>query len=247
VQAVVATGRPTVVVLLNGRVLAIPWIAENVPAIVEAWLPGEEGGSAIAEILFGRANPSGRLPVSLPRSAGQLPVHYSRKWDETTGGAPAEYVDLAASPLFSFGHGLSYARFEYTDLEVEVDGERPEAPVRIGFTLAHAGGPAGEEVVQLYVCDCVASVTRPVRQLVGFARVRLRPGERRRVTFALDASQLAFYDQRMRFVVEPGEFRVWIGATSADLRLEGRFVLAGTVRELNPRRIAATTAQIRSV
>ncbi len=244
VEEVVATGTPTVVVLLNGRVLALPWIAQHVPAILEAWLPGEEGGHAIAEVLFGAVNPSGRLPVSLPHAAGQLPVHYDRRWNQRTGGAPADYIDLPASALFPFGHGLSYTRFEYSNLVIEPDRQSGDHAIRIGLTVENAGGHAGEDVVQLYVRDSVAGVTRPVRQLVGFARVALEPGERRSLVFTLDQSQLAFYDPRMRFVVEPGEFRVFVGASSEDIRLEGRFVLMGEARALDARRIVPTSVAI---
>jgi beta-glucosidase len=243
--AVAATGTPTVVVLLNGRVLSIPRLAERVPAIVEAWLPGEEAGHAIADVLFGIANPSGRLPVSMPRHVGQVPIYHSRKW--ASGKVmlfDADYVDLASTPLFPFGHGLSYTRFAYEALAISPASAPAGAPIEIGFTVRNAGDRPGAEVAQLYVQDVVASVTRPLRQLAGFARVELAPGEARRVHLTLDASQLAFYDRAMRFAVEPGEFRVRIGASSDDVRLDGSFTYTGARRELDPRAILPTAVRV---
>ena len=240
---VVATGTPTVVVLLNGRVLSLAGV--TAPALVEAWLPGEEGGQAIADVLFGAANPSGRLPVSLPRDVGQIPIYHSRKWstDKVILFA-ADYVDLAATPLFPFGHGLSYTRFEYADLAISPPTAPTGGPVEIALSLRNAGERPGTEVVQLYVQDVVASVTRPIRQLAGFAKVELAAGASCRLTFRLDASQLGFYDRAMRFVVEPGEVRVRVGASSEDVRIEGSFRWEGQVRELDPKRIVPTTVRV---
>jgi beta-glucosidase len=246
VEAVVATGTPTVVVLVNGRVLALPWIAAHVPAVLEAWLPGEEGGHAIADVLFGRVSPSGRLPVTMPRSVGQIPLSYNRKWDQHAGiGLGADYTDLPASPLFPFGHGLAYTRFEYRGLEIDPGSVRADDTVRIRLRVTNTGGRAGEEVVQLYVRDPVATVTRPIQQLAGFARVPLEPGTTRAVTFTLHPSQLGLYDRAMRFVVEPGEVVVRIGASSEDIRLEGRFAIEGeSPVEIDPRRILPTAVAL---
>jgi len=245
VDEVLATGTPTVVVLLNGRVLALPQIAAEVPAVLEAWLPGEEGGHAIAGVLFGRVNPSGRLPVTLPRDVGQTPIYHSRKWKLTAQGIfPTDYVDLPAAPLYPFGHGLSYTRFEYGDLAVAPASAAAEVEREIACVVRNVGEVAGDEVVQLYVQDRVASVTRPIRQLAGFARVTLAPGAACRVRFRLHPSQLAFYDRAMRFVVEPGEFRVFVGASSDDVRLEGAFVATGEVRLLDARRIEPTAVTV---
>jgi beta-glucosidase len=245
VDEVVATGTPTVVVLLNGRVLALPEIAARVPAVLEAWLPGEEGGHAIADVLFGRVNPSGRLPVTMPRDVGQVPIYHSRKWKLTAQGIfPTDYTDLPAGPLYPFGHGLSYTRFEYADLAITPASASPDVEREIACTVRNAGERAGEEVVQLYVQDRVASVTRPVRQLAGFARVSLDPGTVCRVRFRLHPSQLAFYDRAMRFVVEPGEFRVYVGASSDDVRLEGAFVASGDVHAVDARRIVPTAVAV---
>ena len=243
VEAVVATGTPTVVVLVNGRVFALPWIAAHVPAVVEAWLPGEEGGGAIADVLFGAVDPSGRLPISMPRTVGQVPVYHGHKSGGGRSQMLGDYSDGPTAPLFPFGHGLSYTRFAYADLAISPARGAADAPLEIACTIANSGARAGTEVVQLYVRDLVASVTRPVRQLVGFARVDLAPGASCRVRFRLDPSQLAFLDETMRFVVEPGDVQVMVGASSADIRLEGTFAVEGETRVL-PRadRIATTVA-----
>ena len=244
VEAVVATGTPTVVVLINGRVFALPWIAAHATAVVEAWLPGEEGGGALADVLFGVVNPSGRLPISLPRTVGQVPVYYNHKSGGGRSQMLGDYSDGPTTPLYAFGHGLSYTRFEYADLAIEPADADATAPRRIACTVSNAGTRDGEEVVQLYARDPVASVTRPVKQLVGFARVPLAAGEARRVTFTLDPSQLAFFDAGMRFVVEPGDFQLMLGASSADIRLEGRFAVSGAARQLATADIKPTAVTI---
>ena len=240
----VATGTPTVVVLIGGRVFALPWIAAHVPAVLEAWLPGEEGGGAIADVLFGAVNPSGRLPISMPRTVGQVPVYYGHKSGGGRSQMLGDYSDGPTAPLYPFGHGLSYSHFTYADLTISPARAAADAPIAIACTVANDGARAGEEVVQLYVRDPVASVTRPVKQLVGFARVALAPGASRRVTFRLDPSQLAFYDAAMRFIVEPGDFQVMIGASSADIRLDGSFAIDGPERELSMRDVLATAVGV---
>ena len=241
VEAVVATGTPTVVVLINGRVFALPWIAAQVPAIVEAWLPGEEGGGAVADVLFGAVNPSGRLPISMPRTVGQVPVYYGHKSGGGRSQMLGDYSDGPTTPLYPFGHGLSYTRFTYANLAVAPARATAETPIAVSCAITNDGARAGEEVVQLYVRDVVARVTRPVQQLVGFARVPLEPSATRRVTFRLDPSQLAYFDEAMRFVVEPGEFQVMIGASSADIRLTGGFAIDGAERVLRTADLVATT------
>jgi beta-glucosidase len=243
VEAVVATGTPTVVVLVNGRVLALPWIAAHAAAVVEAWLPGEQGGAALADVLFGAVNPTGRLPISMPRTVGQVPIHYGHKSGGGRSQMLGDYSDGPTTPLYPFGHGLSYTTFAYGELTIDPLEGPPTAPIAIACTVRNSGARGGEEVVQLYVRDLVASVTRPVKQLVGFARVALEPGEARRVTFRLDPSQLAFFDAAMRFVVEPGEFQVMVGASSADIRLEGGFRIGGAVRELSTADLVPTAVE----
>jgi beta-glucosidase len=233
VEAVVAAGTPVVVVLVNGRPMALPWIAEHVAAVVEAWLPGEEGGNAVAGVLFGDVNPGGKLPISLPRSAGQVPVFYNHKPSGGRTQWKGDYVDMSARPLFPFGHGLSFTTFAYDALEIVPARIEPTGSVRIRFEVTNAGGRAGDEVAQLYVRDTVASVTRPVKELKGFKRLSLEPGETKRITFDLAASRLAFLDCDMRFVVEPGTIEVMVGSSSEDIRLRGGFEIAGTTTEIN--------------
>ena len=213
-----AGGKPIVVVLMNGRPLAVPWLAENVPAIVEAWFLGVQTGPALADVVFGDYNPAGRLPVSFPRTVGQVPVYYNHK---NTGRPPVEserytskYIDVPWTPLWPFGHGLSYTTFAYNAPRVSKAEMRATDSLTVSVGVTNAGARAGDEVVQLYVRDDAASVTRPVKMLKGFRRIALRPGEQRTVTFTLRPQDLAFYDRRMRYVVEPGTFTVWVAGSS---------------------------------
>jgi len=175
-------------------------------------------------------SPSGKLPITFPRDAAQIPVYYGHKPSGGRSHWKGDYVDMPTSPLYPFGHGLSYTAFAYDDLRVEPAEARPDDTVTVAFALRNAGTRAGEEVVQLYLRDPVASVTRPVKVLVGFARVALRPGETRRVTFRLPVALAGFYDRDMRFVVEPGAIEVMVGASSADVRLTGGFAIVGETR-----------------
>lgn len=219
VEAVHATGTPTVVVLVHGRPWGIEWMARNIPAIVEAWYAGEEGGNALADVLFGKVNPSGRLPISVPRSVGHVPAFYNHK-PSARGyykrpGSPGEpgrdYVFSEPSPLFPFGHGLSYTTFRYGKLRVKPAAILPAGEVEVSVEVRNAGDRAGKEVVQLYLNDVVSSVTTPVRVLRRFAKIALEPGESRTVTFTLGPDDLRLLDVDLRWVVEPGEFEVWVG------------------------------------
>jgi beta-glucosidase len=224
IKAVHATGTPVVVVLVNGRPLSIRWAAENVPAIVEAWLPGEQGGNAVADVLFGEVNPSGRLPVTVPRHVGQLPVYYNfppSKEGKVRGRGG--YVDMPGSPLWEFGYGLSYTRYEYSDLRIAPDRIPAKAVVRVGMRVKNMGQRAGAEVVQLYLRDVLSSVSRPAKELRGFQKVALQPGEQKEVEFTLGFDDLSLLDQNMKRIVEPGQFQVMIGASSNDIRLRGAF------------------------
>jgi len=231
-EAVAATGTPVVLVLMNGRPLILEWAAEHTPAIVESWFLGVESGNAVAEVLFGDVNPSGRLPVTFPRSVGQIPLYYNHR---NTGRPPAankftsKYIDVPVTPRYPFGYGLSYTTFAYRDLKVAfrtTTGSRDlqAGPVRLGatdtlsvvVTVANTGTREGTEVVQLYVRDEVASVARPVRELKGFSRVTLKPGEARRIELRLAARDLAFYGLDMKPVVEAGTFRVFVGPNSVE-------------------------------
>ncbi|MCL5096685.1 MAG: glycoside hydrolase family 3 C-terminal domain-containing protein, partial [Candidatus Omnitrophica bacterium] len=224
VKAVVATGTPSVAVLINGRPLAVRWLAEHVPAILEAWLPGEMGGQAVAEILFGRVNPSGRLPVTIPRHAGQLPVYYNARKSKlywVKQGWGHSYADLDPSPLYPFGFGMSYTRFEYRGLKLSQHQVTPTEPVEISLEVKNAGDRPGEEVVQLYIEDVISSVSTPVKDLKGFRKVALEPGETRTCSFKLEPKDLALLDANLTPVVEPGQFRIMVGASSEDIRLTG--------------------------
>lgn len=245
VREIAATGTPVVVVLMSGRPLAIPWIAEHIPALLEVWLPGEEGGSAIADVLFGDANPGGRLPISFPRGVGQLPVYYSHKPSGGRSHWKGDYVELSAKPLFPFGYGLSYTSFEYANLRLDRQEVAPVGRLAIVVDITNTGARAGDEVVQLYVHDVRASVTRPVKELKGFVRVGLAPGETRSVTFELDARQLGFYDARMHYVVEPGEVEVMVGSSSQDIRLRGTFAIAGATTDVGANKVFFSAASVR--
>ncbi len=223
IEAVHATGTPTVVVLINGRPLSVRWVAENIPAIVEAWSPGEQGGHAVADVLFGDYNPSGRLSVTIPRHVGQLPAYYNYMPSKAYWIARRGYVDMKAAPLWEFGFGLSYTRFAYSDLRIEPAGIRPDGEVRVSFRVKNAGARAGEEVAQLYLHDPVASVSRPVKELRGFRKLALAPGEEKTVEVRLGPDDLSLLDRNMKRVVEPGAFEVMVGASSEDIRLKGRF------------------------
>ncbi len=215
VRAVLATGTPTVVVLVHGRPLAVNLLADSVPAVLDAWYLGQETGTAVADVLFGDVNPGGKLPVSVPRSAGHLPVFYNRKPSARRG-----YLFERSDALFPFGHGLSYTTFRVgapRPARAQVAAERLAAgdSVAVSVDVTNAGARAGDEVVQLYVRDLVSSVTRPVMELRGFERVTLRPGETRTVTFRLAPSAFALWDAGMRRVIEPGDFELMAGASSA--------------------------------
>jgi beta-glucosidase len=226
VEAVYATGTPTVVVLVNGRPLATRWVAEHVPAIVEAWRPGEEGGTAVADILFGDYNPNGRLPITVPRHAGQLPVYYNYAASKAYWMKRFGYVDIKPQPLYDFGYGLSYTKFEYKDLSISPARFGPAANVKISLDVRNIGEREGAETVQLYLNDVVSSVTTPARQLKRFEKVWLKPGEQRQVAFTLAPEDLMLLDKDLHWVVEPGRFDVMIGASSADTRLKGSFEVA---------------------
>jgi beta-glucosidase len=244
VDAVLDTGTPTVVVLVNGRVFALSAIAARAPALVEAWLPGEEGGGALADVLFGIVAPSGRLPMTLPRNVGQVPIYYNHKSGGGRSQMLGDYSDGPTTPLFPFGHGLTYSEFSYADLAITPERADADGAIEIACTISNSGRRAATEVVQLYVRDATASVTRPVQQLVGFARIELQAGQARRVSFTLDQSQLAFFGAGMRFIVEPGEFEVMIGASAADIRLNGSFAIDGRARELSTADLRPTAVRV---
>jgi beta-glucosidase len=222
-DAVTDTGTPTVVVLVSGRVHAVPSLAETAAALVQAWVPGEEGGHGIVDVLTGALNPSGRLPVSMPRNVGQVPVYASPRAGGGRSMFHGSYTDSPTSPLFAFGHGLSYTTFEYGALVVE-SADTTADPVMLSIEVRNSGDRPGDEVVQLTVRDEVASVARHRFALVGFAKVPLQPGETRVVHFRVDPSRLAFYDPAMRFVIEPGSFTFRAGGREVTVALDGDVV-----------------------
>jgi beta-glucosidase len=212
-ERIIGTGKPVVVVLVTGRPYAIPWLAENANAILEAWLPGEEGGTAIADVLFGDANPGGKLPITFPRSVGQVPVYYSSKPSGKGSFWYFDYVAEKAAPQYPFGYGLSYTDFEYDNLTISQETATQGESVDISLIVTNTGHVEGDEVVQLYLRDEFASVPRPVKELKGYSRVRLLPGEKRRITFNLPVNQLAFYDKELNLVLEPGKHLVLVGSS----------------------------------
>ncbi len=222
VRAIQATGTPTVLVLVNGRPLSVRWEAEHVPAIIEAWEPGERGGQAVADVLFGDYNPSGRLAITIPRGVGQLPVYYNYRpsksywinggWTHTQG-----YVDMPGTPLYPFGFGLSYTQFQYSNLRVEPSEIRTEGETRVSVDVENMGKRAGVETVQLYVRERFTPIATPVKQLRGFDRVALDPGQKKTVSFTLGREDLKLLNQDMRWVVVPGTFDIMIGRSSADI------------------------------
>ena len=218
VRALYETGTPTVVVLLNGRPLTINWIDKNIPAIVEAWYPGEKGGQAIADVLFGDYNPAGRLPITFPRTVGQIPINFPHK-----PGTQGEGRCRVSGVLYPFGYGLSYTQFEYSNLRVNPEKIGPAGKVEISVDVQNVGGLKGDEVVQLYLNDVLSSVTTPVKELKGFKRITLESNEKRIVEFTIMADQLSLLNIDMKRVVEPGTFEVMIGGSSEDIRLKGGF------------------------
>ena len=252
IRAIAATGKPIVLVLMAGRALALEQVVSDVHALLYAWHPGSLGGPALADLLFGVASPSGKLPTTLPRVTGQIPMYYSHKHTgkpptretvvhmehiepraaQLSVGNTSFHLDVAHTPLFAFGHGLSYGHFEYANITTSQSELTLDSTIIISADVANTGERAADEVAQLYVRDVVGNVTRPVRELKAFEKFRLQPGERRLVHFTLTADDLAFYGRTMRRMIEPGVFHAWIGGSSAtELRTE--FVL--TDRLLNHR------------
>lgn len=236
-EAVVATGKPVVVVLYGPGVFSTSWAAEHAAAILEAWMPGQHAGDVVARILAGELNPSGKMPVTVPRCTGQVPIYYNHKTGSGyTDGADAGtsamifsggYTDCPGDPLFPFGFGLSYTSFEVRDLSVEQSEIPTNGALRVGCTVANTGSRAGAEVVQLYTRFDGAHVTRPNKQLAAFKRVELEPGEERRVQFETELSQLAYYNEDMVFGVEPGTLRIMVGTSAHDLPLGGSVAIVG--------------------
>jgi beta-glucosidase len=221
-QELLKTGKPVVLVLFNGRPLVLNQENETVPAILDAWFAGSEAGTAIADVLFGDENPSGKLTATFPRSVGQLPIYYSQK----NTGRPlgnkegkfekfkSNYIDLRNEPLFPFGFGLSYTTFEYSNLKISSDKMTVTDKVTVSVDVTNTGNFDGKEVVQLYIRDLVGSVTRPIKELKGFQKIALKKGEKQIVIFDISVEELKFYNSDLQFIAEPGAFQVFVGTNS---------------------------------
>ena len=214
-QAVVATGTPVVLLVLNGRPLEVRWAAEHVPAILDIWYPGTQGGTAVANLLFGDVSPGGKLPFSWPRTVGQVPMVYAHTRSHEPENQQRRYWDEQSTPLFPFGHGLSYARFEYSDLTVDRQAIAPDGTLSVSVTVTNNGSRDADEVVQLYIHQRHGSASRPVRELKGFQRISLPAGESRSMRFALGPAELRYWNAAVRdWVVDTSTFDVWVGGDS---------------------------------
>jgi len=231
VKAVMATGKPVVVLINAGRPLVFNWTADNVPAIMYTWWLGTEAGNAIANVLFGDYNPSGKLPMTFPREVGQVPIYYNHfstgrpAKDENSTNYVSAYIDLKNSPKYPFGYGLSYTTFDYSGLKLSSTKIKSNETIKVSFQLKNSGKVAGEEVVQLYLKDKFGSVVRPVLELKDFQKVKLNAGESKTIEFTIDKEKLSFYNNKVEWVAEPGDFEVMIGASSADIKLKSDFEL----------------------
>lgn len=231
IQAVQATGKPLVVLLMAGRPMVFNWTAEHVPAIVYTWWLGSQAGNAIADVLYGAYNPSGKLPMSFPRTEGQIPVYYNYfntgrpQMNDKDILYKSGYIDMANSPCYAFGYGLSYTTFEYSDLKLSSTNITGSDSVSVSFTLKNTGNRAGEEVAQLYLRDVVAMPVRPVKELKDFQKIMLKPGESKTVTFIINKEKLSFYNEKIEWITQPGEFQVMIGGSSDNIKLQSSFNL----------------------
>jgi beta-glucosidase len=227
IQEILKLGKPVVLVLMDGRPVSMPELVEPLNAILEAWVPGEEGGRAIVDALWGDINPAGRLPVSVPRSVGQVPVFYNHKPSGMRSNILVDYVNEKVTPLFPFGFGLSYTCFEYSNLTISQLAAAAGETIEISCQVKNVGKLPGDEVVQLYLCDEYASLPRPVKELKGFIRIPLKPGESKSITFQFPVNMMAYYDSDLNLVLEPGTFKLMIGSSSADIHLTGEFEVIG--------------------
>lgn len=224
-KALVKTGKPVVLVLFTGRPLTLAWEQQHVPAILNVWFGGTEAGNAIADVLFGDVNPSGKLTITFPQNIGQVPLYYNHK---NTGRPLPEgqwfqkfrsnYLDVSNEPLYPFGFGLSYTSFSYSDIELSSNTLRPNQKITAAVVIANTGTRRGKETVQLYIRDMVGSITRPVKELKGFQKVELKPGESKKVAFTISVDDLKFYNSDLEYIAEPGDFKIFIGANSRDVK-----------------------------
>ena len=221
-KALKKTGKPIVLVLMNGRPLTLSWEDENMDAILETWFPGTMAGNAINEILYGDANPSAKITMSFPRNVGQIPIYYNHK----NTGRPfddnqkytSKYLDVENTPLYPFGYGLSYTSFSYSDIDLIKKNMKANQSITASITLTNTGKYDGEEVVQLYIRDVVGSITRPVKELKGFQKILLKAGESKKITFTITSNDLKFYNNDLKYSTEPGDFKIFIGGNSRDVK-----------------------------
>jgi beta-glucosidase len=230
IRAIQATGKPVVVLINAGRPLIFNWTSDNVPAILYTWWLGTEAGDAIADVLFGDYNPSAKLPMSFPRTEGQIPIYYNHL---STGRPPdndsipfyrSGYIDLPSNPAYPFGFGLSYTKFDYSDLTLDKKEMHAGEKLKAKLTLTNSGNYDGEETVQLYLQDVTASIVQPVKKLKKFQKVFLKKGESREITFLLDVEGLKFYNRQLQWIYEPGDFNIFVGTSSANVK-QAAFVL----------------------
>jgi beta-glucosidase len=230
IKAIAATGKPIVVLINAGRPLVFNWTADNIPAILYTWWLGSEAGNAIADVLYGDYNPSGKLTMTFPRNEGQIPLYYNhfntgRPRYNDIDNYVTGYRDSPSTPKFSFGYGLSYTSFEYSDLKLSAKQMKADGTIDISFTLKNTGKVKGEEVVQLYLRDDVASLIRPIKELKGFEKVMLQAGESKEIHFTIDKEKLSFFNNKLDWTVESGTFQIMIGASSEDIKLKSSIEL----------------------
>jgi len=254
VREIYATGTPIILVLINGRPLSIPWEKEHIPAILEAWVPGEKGADAVADVLFGDYNPGGKLPISIPRNVGQIPVFHNHKPTGNLSVTTWNYVEENTEPLFPFGYGLSYTQFEYNDLRINKPQVDINEEVEISLKVKNIGKLRGDEIIQLYFHDREATITRPIEELVGFKRITLEPGEIATIRFVISMKQLGFYNENMEYVVEPGNIDVYVGSIHSlhsskqldlmndllshrDVKLKSQFKIIGEAIKLDKNKV----------
>jgi beta-glucosidase len=232
IKAIVATGKPLVVLLMAGRPMVFNWTADHAPAILYTWWLGNQAGNAIADVLYGNYNPGAKVPITFPRTEGQIPIYYNHY----NTGRPAHgdndvnytssYIDLPNSPQFAFGHGLSYTTFKYSNLKISKKSMLKNEAITVSFDLQNTGKYAGEEVAQLYLRDLVSQPVRPIKELKDFKKLMLQPGETKTISFKIDKEKLAFYNDKLEQITQPGDFKLMIGSASDDIRLEDNFTLA---------------------
>ena len=223
-KALVKTGKPVVLVLMNGRPMTLTWENEHVPAILDTWFGGTEAGNAVADVLFGNYNPSGKITASFPRNVGQIPIYYNQFNTGRPfhpGDSPkfkSDYLDVANTPLYPFGYGLSYTTFKYSDISLSNNTLSSNGKIIASVNVTNTGTRSGKETVQMYIRDMVGSITRPLKELKGFKQITLEPGETQKVSFTISVNDLKFYNSDLKYVDEPGDFKVFIGTNSEDVK-----------------------------